>query len=143
MADIVHLIQIAASPSALYELVGTPEGFTKWWAEDLEKRADGSIELGFFDRSTVYRFRAADLRPDELASWRCESGQEWQGTTLEFVLQPADAGALLRLTHRDWGAQTDYFATCNTTWGELMFRLKATAEGKAPGPLFSRSGMSY
>ena len=143
MADIVHLIQIAASPSALYELVGTPEGFTRWWAEDLEKKPDGSIELGFFDRSTVYHFRAADPRPGERASWRCESGHEWQGTTLEFVLQPGESGTVLRFTHRGWQDATDYFATCNTTWGELMFRLKATAEGKAPGPLFSRSGMSY
>ena len=143
MADSIHLIQIAASPSRVYELVGTPEGFTEWWAEDVEKRDDGSIDLGFFDRSTVYRFRAADQRPNERASWRCESGHEWQGTTLDFVLQPADSGVVLRFTHRDWQAQTDYFANCNTTWGELMFRLKATAEGKDPGPLFSRSGMAY
>jgi uncharacterized protein YndB with AHSA1/START domain len=143
MADIVHLIQIAASPDSVYELVGTSEGFTRWWAEDLVKSADGSIELGFFDRSTVYRFRAVDLRANEHASWRCESGHEWQGTTLEFVLQPGESGVVLRFNHRDWQAQTDYFATCNTTWGELMFRLKATAEGKAPGPLFSRSGMAY
>jgi hypothetical protein len=27
--------------------------------------------------------------------------------------------------------------------GELMFRIKAVAEGKNPGPLFSASGMAY
>jgi|SRR6185436_6617133 len=143
MADIVHLIQIAVPPGKVYELVGTPEGFQAWWAEDVEKRDDGSIDLGFFDRSVVYRFRAADQRPDERASWRCETGHEWQGTTLDFAVQPADAGgAVLRFTHRDWQAQTDYFAQCNTTWGALMFRLKAAAEGKSPGPLFTRSGMA-
>ena len=29
---------------------------------------------------------------------------------------------------------TDMVATCNSTWGELMYRLKAHAEGKNPGP---------
>jgi hypothetical protein len=43
----------------------------------------------------------------------------------------------------DWRAETDYFVACTTTWGELMFRLKATAEGKTPGPLFSATGMAY
>ncbi len=37
----------------------------------------------------------------------------------------------------------DYFVSCNTTWGELMFRLNAAAEGKTPGPLFSAIGLAY
>jgi hypothetical protein len=36
-----------------------------------------------------------------------------------------------------------YFVACTVTWGELTYRLKATAEGKAPGPLFSAAGMAY
>jgi uncharacterized protein YndB with AHSA1/START domain len=143
MPDILQRIQIAAPPSTVYELAGTAEGLTRWWAEDVVQREDGAIELGFFDRATVYRLRAASLRRNELASWRCETGQEWQGTTLEFVLQPDKSGVVLRFSHRDWQAQTDYFVSCNTTWGELMFRLKAAAEGKSPGPLFSRFGMAY
>jgi len=30
-----------------------------------------------------------------------------------------------------------------TIWGELMYRLKAEAEGKARGPLFTSDGMGY
>lgn len=44
--------------------------------------------------------------------------------------------SLLRFSHAGWQAETEYFVSCNTTWGELMFRLKAAAEGKNPGPLF-------
>ena len=45
----------------------------------------------------------------------------------------------------EWPTQSDadYFVACNTTWGELMLRLKAAAEGKNPGPLFSAVGMAY
>jgi hypothetical protein len=49
----------------------------------------------------------------------------------------------VRFTRADWKEETDYFVSCTTTWGELMFRLKAAAEGKAPGPLFTADGMAY
>jgi hypothetical protein len=42
----------------------------------------------------------------------------------------------------DMLSETDCFASRNTTWGELMFRLKA-AEGKPRGPLFGSSDMAY
>jgi hypothetical protein len=29
---------------------------------------------------------------------------------------------------------TDMVATCNSTWGELMYRLKDHVEGRNPGP---------
>ena len=38
-------------------------------------------------------------------------------------------------SHEGW-AETEYFTNCNTAWGELMYRLKAVAEGKSIGPLF-------
>jgi len=50
---------------------------------------------------------------------------------------------LTDLTHADWAAETDYFVSCITTRGELMFRLKAAAEGKPAVPLFSKTGLAY
>lgn len=52
-------------------------------------------------------------------------------------------GTMMKFAHADWEAETDYFISCKTTWGELMFRLKACAEDKAPGPLFTRNAMAY
>jgi hypothetical protein len=37
----------------------------------------------------------------------------------------------------------DYFTSCNTTSGELIFRLKAAAEGKPRGPLFLAADLAY
>jgi hypothetical protein len=42
----------------------------------------------------------------------------------------------LRFRHADWKERTEFFVTCNTAWGALMYRLKAAAEGRNPGPLF-------
>jgi len=142
MADIRHAIQIAASPEQIYGLVSNGSGFERWWAKDVTERS-GAVELGFFNRTTVYRLRLAGGKPPDQVEWKCETGDEWQDTTLGFRMEPSKTGTLLRFTHGGWRGESDYFTSCNTTWGELMFRLKAAAEGKSPGPLFSAGDMSY
>jgi hypothetical protein len=144
MPDIRHSISIDASPDLIYPLIASASGFSKWWAADVtEKDSTRIVELGFFNRTTIYRLqlvRAATARETE---WLCQSGKEWQGTTLRFQMSEAKSSSLLRFSHDNWQQETEYFVSCNTTWGGLMFRLKAAAEGRAPGPLFSAGGAAY
>lgn len=142
MSDIVHSIQISAPAEAIYPLVSTAAGFARWWAADVTEK-DGAVELGFFNRRTMYRLKPQVSQPPLRAEWMCETGQEWSGTRLIFVLEPLPSGTQLRFTHGAWHAATDYFVSCNTTWGELMFRLKAEAEGKSRGPLFLADSLGY
>ena len=143
MADIVHSIGVAAGPGALFPLVSSGPGFQKWWAQDVVVAADGAVELGFFDRATVYRLRSESLDPARRAVWACETGKEWSGTRLVFELEAQGATTLVRFTHAGWSRASDFFVSCNTTWGGLMFRLKAAGEGRAAGPLFLASGLAY
>ena len=144
MPDIRHASVIAAAPELILPLISSGAGLAQWWAADVtEDRATGKVELGFFKRATVYCLEPVrDTPPGEVA-WRCISGREWKGTKLVFQLTPREQGTHLSFTHVAWQSETDYFVSCNTTWGELIFRLKAAAEGKAPGPLFSATGMDY
>jgi hypothetical protein len=140
MPDIRHAVPVSATPEQLYALVSTAKGFCQWWAAD-STEIPGGVELGFFNRATIYRLRpAAQQHAPARAEWACESGDEWAGTRIAFDVEATKAGTLLRFAHAGWRAETDYFTSCNTTWGELMFRLKRAAEGKAPGPLFTRDG---
>jgi len=144
MADIKHMITIAAPPEGIHPLISTGAGLAKWWAEDVTGDAVKKVlNLGFFDRATVYQLKL--LSNDALleVDWHCGSGNEWKGTRLLFQLAGQKEQTILRFTHAYWQAETDYFLSCNTTWGALMFRLKAAAEGKSPGPLFTKSGVGY
>jgi hypothetical protein len=144
MPDIKHAIQIDAAPSIVFPLAATAAGFMKWWAADVtEDKSAGSVELGFFNRATLYRLRPNEITAPPRAHWLCDSGKEWNGTRLLFDLMEQNGRTQLRFTHAGWAAETDYFVACNTTWGELMFRLKLAAEGKTPGPLFTASGLAY
>lgn len=142
MPDIVHSVLVSAKTEALYPLVSTGAGFEAWWAEDVTITRDGAVELGFFGRQTVYRLRSAELEEGRKAVWLCETGQEWKGTRLEFELEARGETTLVRFRQRDWARVSDFFVSCNTTWGALMFRLKAAAEGKKQGPLFLANGLA-
>jgi hypothetical protein len=141
MADIKHSVQIAAKPETVYQLIASGKGFGQWWATDITE-PDGAVELGFFNRASVYKLRLTAGKAPFEAEWICETGKEWAGTHIAFRLEASGPGTLLRFTHGKWEAETDYFVSCNTAWGELMFRLKAAAEGKSPGPLFLADGMA-
>lgn len=144
MVDIKHMIQIAAPPQLVHPFVATAEGFTRWWAADVtEDKATRHVELGFFNRSTLYGLHPEKISAPLVAHWLCQTGKEWRGTRLLFDLAEQKGQTLFRFTHAGWQAETDYFTSCNTTWGELMFRLKAAAEGKNPVPLFSPTGLAY
>lgn len=143
MPDIRHSISIEASAEKIHSLFASGRGFARWWAADVaEDRSAGTVELGFFNRATVYRLKEVRITPLE-AEWLCETGKEWKDTRLHFRLEPKNGRTVLRFSHAGWQTESDYFVDCNTTWGGLMFRLKAAAEGKASGPLFSASGLAY
>ncbi len=143
MPDINHLIRVAAPLGRIVPLISTGAGFTEWWAEDVEADSGGVVRLGFFNRATVYVLRLDAGATEARTSWRCETGREWSGTRLVFDLTMEGQEVAVRFTHGDWSHATDYFTSCNTTWGELMFRLKGAAEGKSPGPLFRRTSLAY
>jgi len=142
MADIQHAIQIAAAPETIYPLVATARGLSQWWAADITE-SSSTVDLGFFNRATVYKLRLEIAKPPTHADWACQSGDEWGGTHIIFRVEARGAGSLLRFTHAGWRSETEYFVSCNTTWGALMYRLKAAAEGKPSGPLFLANDMAY
>lgn len=142
MPDIQHAVQIEGTPETVYPLVATAQGFGQWWATDITE-SQGAVELGFFNRATVYRLRLKVDRPPIDANWVCETGDEWNGTQIAFRLEGRASRTLVRFTHGGWRSETDYFTSCNTTWGELMYRLKSAAEGKSRGPLFLAGDLAY
>ncbi len=144
MPGIRHSIQIDAPADRVFSLISSGAGFTKWWAEDVtEDASTKSTELGFFKCSTTYRLKPISINAPREADWLCESGKEWANTKIIFKLTENAGKTTLQFTHAGWQSESDYFVSCNTTWGGLMFRIKAATEGKNPGPLFFANGMAY
>jgi hypothetical protein len=144
MPDIRHSIPIKKPFAEVFPFVSTAEGFTKWWAADVaEVPSTKIIDLYFFNRSTLYRLQPNQVLAPLEITWFCLTGEEWGGTRINFKLTPKVDQCVLQFAHLDWQAETEYFFTCNTTWGELLYRLKSAAEGRPRGPLFSKHAMAY
>jgi uncharacterized protein YndB with AHSA1/START domain len=137
MAEIRHLIPIEAPPAKVFAALATEAGLRSWWTADTsaDGKAGGKAEFGFDKRSMTFRMTIETLDPDRQVVWKCHGDNpEWAGTRLSWRIQPDDGGSLLQFTQSGWKDITDNVAMCNSTWGELMYRLKDSVEGKNPGP---------
>jgi uncharacterized protein YndB with AHSA1/START domain len=137
MTEIKHQIPISASPDKVYAALSTPAGLRGWWTADVraDEKVGGKAEFGFEKRAMVFRMNIKKLDLDRQVVWSCHGDHpEWDGTTLTWNISGGDGTTVLRFTHSGWKSDSDFCATCNSSWGELMYRLKDYVEGRNPGP---------
>lgn len=141
MVEMHHEIQINASPQRVYDAIATQEGLRGWWTGDstVEARVGSVAEFGFYDRKFLFRMRIEELTPGKRVVWSCIGDyDEWKGTRLTWDISQKDNATILYFVHGNWRSATRFFASCNSTWGMLMYRLKDYAEGKSPGPYWEK-----
>ncbi|HLM97898.1 MAG TPA: SRPBCC domain-containing protein [Bryobacteraceae bacterium] len=137
MAELKHQIAIKANPDKVYAALATQIGLRGWWTADTtaDERVGGKAEFGFDRRGMVFRMTIDRLEPGKGVVWSCHGDQpEWAGTVLTWDLSPEGGGTTLRFTQSGWKTASEMYAMCNSTWGELMYRLKDYVEGRNPGP---------
>ena len=137
MADLKHQVPIDAAPAKVYAAIATQNGMRNWWTADtrMDEKSGGKAEFGFDKRGMVFRMEIDTLDSGKRIVMRCHGDHpEWAGTTLSWTIAGADDKAVLHFTHGGWKDVTDFCASCNSMWGQLMFRLKGYVEGKNPGP---------
>lgn len=144
MPDSLHEITIQAPPQVVYEAWTTQKGQSSWWTQGCTIHNNpGQTNIFVFDRENVkFYFRIDEQVQDKKLHWTGIAGEkmpeEWIGTTLEVEISDKGKGQTrLRFGHKNWKSTEGAFAICNTTWGELMYRLRDYCEGKGRGPLFS------
>ena len=143
MADSLHEIIIHAPPQTVYEAWTTHQRNTSWWTKECKVQTNpGETNIFFFDREQVrFYFRIDEQEPGKKIRWTGIAGEkmpeEWVGTTIEVDLSDTGEGKTrMRFGHKNWQSTEGAFAMCNSTWGELMYRLRDYCEGKGRGPLF-------
>ena len=137
MALLKHQIPINTTPAKVFAALATQSGLRSWWTADakIDEKIGGKAEFGFDKRQMVFRMNIEKLEPGKKVVWSCHGDHpEWKGTTLTWNIASEDGGTVLRMTHSGWKFISEYYASCNSAWGELIYRLKDYAEGKNPGP---------
>lgn len=140
MPDLLHEIFVNAPAEKVYAALTTQNGLHGWWTADaiIEGRVGGSAQFGFDKRATVFRMKVEELTPSTRVVLSCHGDvDEWKGTRLTWEISRKDGGSIVQFRHANWREATHLFAICNSSWGELMHRLKDYSEGKSRGPLWT------
>ena len=141
MARFAHSIPIEAAVERVYAALATEKGMRGWWTRDteMEERVGGKADFGFDGREAVFHMRIQALQAGKRVKMVCTGGQpEWKGTTLEWRIGRDGRGAVVSFEHKGWRAVTPFAASCNSMWGNLLFRLKKYVETGKPNPQWSR-----
>jgi len=140
MASLYHGIEIEASLDKVFAAITSQNGLSSWWTADCkvpEPEVGSIVEFGFNGHSVVFKMRVDKVVPSKLVVWKCVGGpKEWKGTGLRWEISKVKGGGELHFTHFNWKANDDHFRMCNSTWDELMYRLKDYAENGTTNPLF-------
>src|SRR5215470_15291899 len=108
-----------------------------WWTADsnVDEKVGGKAEFGFDKREVVFRMSVDKLAPGASVVMSCYGGHpEWNGTTLTWTIERSGDETILRFVHGGWKSMSGYCASCNSMWGNLMFRLKRYVESGEPDP---------
>jgi len=143
VADSLHEITIESPIQSVFEAWITAKGLSSWWTSDCRIAGEqGEVNIfGFGNRSVLFHFHIDEqVRPSRV-QWTGIEGPnmptEWIGTTIDVqLIAESDRKTRVRLSHRDWRSLDGGYRLCNTTWGELMYRLRDACEGRGSGPLF-------
>lgn len=140
MVDLHHGIWIDADPQAVFEAVSTENGFASWWTPNVQAQGPSDLArytFGFDDDSVHATFDTEEhSAPDRWVAECVDGIEDWIGTRLVFVLEPADEGTFVNFDHMGWIEEDWYFRACNSTWGHLMFFLKRSCEQGVEEPFF-------
>jgi uncharacterized protein YndB with AHSA1/START domain len=137
MAELRHQIPINATPERVFAALATQAGLRNWWTVDAtaDEKVGGKADFGFDNRQTVFRMKIEMLEPGKQVVWSCHGEQpEWNGTVLRWDIAREGKVTMLRLTQGGWKSMSEMYAMCNSSWGELMHRIRDYVEGKNPGP---------
>ena len=137
MKTIHHVVDIDASPQAVWAALIDQTGLASWWSTQVAAPhavVGARIEFTFAgDFNPVMEI--TKLEPERELDWTCVDGHEpWQDSQFRFQLATRDGQARLRFW-QEYAVELadDYYGTYNFNWGYYLESLRlycATGTGK-------------
>jgi uncharacterized protein YndB with AHSA1/START domain len=130
LPDILHRIQIDASPDKVFEALSTQAGLGGWWTLDTAAAPNVGAVLQFrFSDRGFNKMEVLELSKGSRVRWKCVDGAaEWIGTEVTFDLRPSNDRTVVLFAHRGWKEQIEFMHYCSTKWATYMLSLKHSCE---------------
>lgn len=132
MKTIHHVVDVAATPGAIYASLTTQEGLAGWWSTRVAAPAPqpgAVIAFTFLDGFNPL-MEITDVRRDRLVAWRCVGGHDpWDANTFRFEIAAEDGPTRLRFwQHYETELPDDEYGTYNFNWGYYLHSLQQLCE---------------
>jgi uncharacterized protein YndB with AHSA1/START domain len=138
MQEIIHTVEVAASPEAVDRAITTEEGLSGWWTKQVRKEGDRirfTFEKGFNPVIGVEQHE-----PGKLVSWSTES-EPWTGSSIRFELAEREGKTGLLFRHRYAQELPDeMFGVFNFNWAYYLESLRLFCETGAGKPFAPPEG---
>ncbi len=116
MAEIVHRVHVNAAP-----------------ADVVRALREEALRVAFWPVATKLSMRASAEDSASTVAWSCVEGpSEWVGTCVSFDVASEGEESVVRFSHRNWRASTDFMAQCATSWARVLFSFKSHLEIPEP-----------
>jgi hypothetical protein len=117
MSEILHEVDMRASPTEIFRALTSERGPAAWWSGE-------SVRL---HPTVVSHARVA---------WRVTDGPpDWIGTEVLIDLDEHAKGTSVLLAHRGWKTPSIFLARCTTRWATFLLALKRFVEASEPNDL--------
>jgi uncharacterized protein YndB with AHSA1/START domain len=137
MPEIMHTVQMNASPAQIYCALTDQGPLQGWWTKNrkVEAKVEALAEFQL-DRKIVVKMRVKELKEGVRVVWQCVAGSpDWIGTEITFDLAAQGNETLVRFRHRNWREATDFMGLCSAKWARFLFSLKSLIETPDPEDL--------
>ncbi len=130
MAEIIHRIGIACSPSEVFNALTTDAGLSRWWTTDTSGAGDVGSIIEFRFNGMGPDFEVVELQTDSLVRWRHsrEMPDPWIGTKISFQLKGEESQTYVLFLHSNWKERSDFMGHCSTKWAVFLLSLKEALE---------------
>lgn len=136
MPDILHKIDIKASPDETYRALTTLEGLAGWWTKTTQGKpnAGGTIEFRFGPNGG-FDMKVLELEPARRVLWQVVDGpEEWIGTKVHFDLRRDGDFTAVLFKHQGWKEPVEFMHHCSTKWATYLLSMKSLLESGRGAP---------
>jgi uncharacterized protein YndB with AHSA1/START domain len=136
MPDILHKVEVKASPEQAYAALATNQGLSGWWTTDTrgDFEVGGGIQFRFGTRGSV-AVKILQLQPNQRVTWQVTEGPAaWIGSTIDFELEPAGDYTAILFKHQGWKEPSEMMHHCSTKWALFLMSIKSLVETGSGAP---------
>jgi uncharacterized protein YndB with AHSA1/START domain len=141
--DIIHAVEIATEPKAVFDAIATKSGLASFWTADVEgdEAEGGTLTFGFPQAPIRMPIVVSKLDAPTEIIWDCPAGYPfWEGTRVSWSLATGDGGTKVVFRHTGFpDEQPEFdFGSVGLTWGLIVARLKEVLEAGVANPFFGQ-----